>query len=648
LKTPSTNVDVQFFPESGNLVTGISTTVAFKAVGPDGLGANISGTITDDENRTVAQFATQHAGMGSFTIRPQSGRRYKAHITYADGAQNDIDLPHVEDKGYVIGLHDIDSTKISVRISASRPQMLADSMAIVSLVAQAGGKIYYAAKTAPGSSTFQTTLPKNKFPSGIVQFTLFSATGDPLNERLVFIQHPDQLKLNLSETKAVYSPREKVNINLNALNKEEKPVTGSFSVAVTNETDVPVNEAHETTIFSNLLLTSDLKGYIEEPNYFTNVSSKTRADLDVLMLTQGYRRFEWKQLMNDVFQPIVFLPEKALEIAGHIKTPGGKAVAHGKVTLFSSAGGGFLLDTVSDENGRFVFNNLIFKDSVKFVVQARTDKNRKNVEIELDNIKPPLVTKTINAAEIQVNDIEAPTPFLLSSREAYSAGNHAVMLRDVVIRAQKEPLVKNSSNLNGAGNADQIIKPGDVLLGCAQLADCLQGRILGVVFRNGVPYSTRSLNTPMQIVLDGSYVPVDILNSLQVSNIESIEVLRSIQYTAIYGGQGGGGLLLINTKRGGDNSTYTTYSPGLINTRPKGYYSHRVFYSPQYDDPKTPANKPDLRTTIYWNPNIITDKNGNTSFGYFNADGKGTYRVVVEGIDQDGNLGRLVYRYNVE
>ena len=81
---------------------------------------------------------------------------------------------------------------------------------------------------------------------------------------------------------------------------------------------------------------------------------------------------------------------------------------------------------------------------------------------------------------------------------------------------------------------------------------------------------------------------------------------------------------------------------------PKGYYRARTFYSPQYDDPKTNRSIADLRSTIFWKPNIVTDKAGHASFEYYNGGEKGTYRITIEGIDIDGNLGRKIYRYKVE
>lgn len=159
----------------------------------------------------------------------------------------------------------------------------------------------------------------------------------------------------------------------------------------------------------------------------------------------------------------------------------------------------------------------------------------------------------------------------------------------------------------------------------------------------------------MAVIIDGISVAQDsnnsnagdIIDNLNANDIASIEVLRSIAYTSIYGGRAGGGVIIITTKRGG-GSYVQRYSPGIISYNPKGYYKANVFYSPQYDDPKTNTQIPDLRSTIYWKPNIITNNNGKASVEYFNADSKGTYRVVIEGIDSDGNLGRQVYHYKVE
>jgi hypothetical protein len=656
IKATSGNVDLQFFPESGYLVNTVNSKVAFKTVGADGLGVDVKGTITDDQNNAITTFSSQHLGMGVFSFEPRAGRAYKANVTFADGSTKTYPLPTAIDKGYVLSLDNSDENTIGIKISASRSTMSDGSPDTLSLVAQEGGEVYFAAKTKPGTFNFTASVDKSRFPSGIVQFTLFSSKGEPLNERLVFVQNPDQLKLDISALKQTYAPREKVKFNLNAKNGEDKPVMGTFAVSVTNETQVPVNEDDESTILSNLLLTSDLKGYVEKPNYyFNNVNEKTRADLDVLMLTQGYRRFEWKKLLNDEFPPVTFQPEKSLQVSGHITTLGGKPVIHGKVSLISTKHGLFYMDTVTDEHGHFTFGNLVFADSVRFIVQARTSKDHKNVQIDLDNMVPRSIITGKNAPDMKVNINTGLSPYLQSSRlfhdaqVRYGMGNHSIVLKEVVIRDIHHPKVKYSDNLNGPGNADQVLLAKQLPPGCSDLNQCLQGYLMGVIFRNGVPYSMRGGR--MSYLVDGMPMEAENIESINPGDVASIEVLRSIAYTAIYGSEAGpGGLIVITTKRGDDleAEAMSRPAPGIITFLPTGYYKSRVFYSPDYDSPQTKKEVADLRTTIFWKPNLITGKDGNTSFEYFNAGSKGTYRIVIEGIDNDGNIGRKVFRYTVE
>jgi TonB-dependent SusC/RagA subfamily outer membrane receptor len=654
VKAASNKVDVQFFPEGGSMVNGVRNRVAFKAVGSDGLGVDINGTVTDNQDNVLAKITAQHLGMGYFNFTPESGKTYKAKINYPDGSAKVLDLPKADDRGYVLSVYNVDANDVTVKIAASPITFEENKNTEINLIAQGGGQIYFAAKSKLESPVFSAKIARSRFPSGIVQFTLFSAKGEPINERVVFIQNADLLNINLSSAKAVIAAREKVKLNLQAKNKDNQPVVGSFSVAVIDESKINPDETTESTILSNILLTSDIKGYIEKPNYyFTNVSDKTRSDVDILMMTQGYRRFVWAKVMDGSVPPLLFKPEKSIDITGHVKTPGGKPVVKGKVSLFATKGGTFYIDTVTDDQGRFAFRNLVFGDSVKFVVQARTANDRKNVEINLDNLTPKVDVKNKNAPDIEVNLNSSMSYYLQNSKKQYDDFlkygiiTKAHVLQGVTITEKREGL-KASENLNGPGNADQVIK-ADQLSSCATLEQCLNGRLMGVMWRGGIPYSTRSMNNPMSLVVDGIQMDADYLENLVPTDIESIEVLRTVSYTAIYGSRGSGGVLVITTKRGEPGSySYQRYAPGIVTYSPAGYHTARQFYSPQYDDPKTNSQVADLRTTIFWKPNIITDKDGNASVEFFNADNKGTYRAVVEGIDSDGNLGRQVYRYKVE
>jgi len=663
IKATTSKTDVQFFPESGNLVNGIPSKVAFKAVGADGLGADIKGAVTDEQNNEIATFTTTHLGMGAFVMAPEASHTYKATITNVDGSTSVVALPKVMDKGYVMAIDgQSDPQNIKVRIVGSGMD------GAVTLVAQTGGKVYLQGKSKPGQPVFTANIPKKQLPPGIMQFTLFSDSGEPLNERLVFIQNDGELKIAVSTPQQSYSSRQKVKIILHTTNKDGQAVAGNFSAAVIDESKVPVDENTESTILSNLLLTSDIKGYIEQPNYyFTNVNEKTQADLDILMLTQGYHRFEWKQVINNTIPAMVYQPEKALSIAGIAKTTGGKPIVNGKVALLSNSPTLPIMDTVTDKNGRFAFN-FDYKDSTRFMVRALTTK-KAAAEIEFDEA-PPIIKTDKYKADILVNVNAGLGIYLQNNKNEYDEeakyglGNHTKVLKEVKVK--DKPITKRqqeidnavqfSRNLNGPGNADQVITAEDIAaLGCSRI-DCLNGLIIGVHFSpTGSAISTRGKSTfsegggGIDVILDGVTLDAETVKNLagtiNMNDVSSIEVLRSGGYTSIYNSFNGA--IIITTKHGGQTfGEKEVTPPGFI--QPRGYYLSREFYSPQYDNPKTNTQIPDLRSTIYWKPILQTDKSGDTTFEFFNADGKGTYRVVVEGIDYNGNIGRQVYRYKVE
>ncbi len=647
--------DVQFLPEGGTLVAGNYSTVAFKAVAPNGLGLAIKGTLKDNEGNEVTTFASAHLGMGAFSFVPQAGKTYTANITYANGLTQAIDLPKALNSGYTINVNNANPDTISLRIAAGS-ESVQDKL---NLVAQSGGIVYYAAESGPFSKFFTLVIPKSKFPTGVVQFTLFSQNGEPLNERLAFINNNNQLKLDV-KAQETYNTRQKVNIEINARDKDKKPVTGSFSVAVTDETAVPVDEQNENTILTNLLLTSDLKGIIGQPNYyFTNVTEKTQADLDLLMLTQGYRQFEWKEILDDRQTALTWQPEKTMQISGRV-VKWSRPAAGAKVSLITNKGGFFMIDTLADKNGRFAFKDVVFADSTRFVIQSKVRKGQSAITLELDTLLvpgPPVIANTFannsdNTAMAGMSAYLANQRQFYDEQQKYGINKHEILLKEVKIKSKKD-FVKRSENMNGPGNADQVVTGDDLkeLVG-ATLSFRLKSKLHGLVGfdKRGVPYSARPIDPmagPMLIVVDGGYLDYDQFDNLNPDRIQSIEVLVSPNYATIYGTKGGSGILVITTKRGPDY-TYDRFTPGVVTIHPKGFYKAREFYSPQYDNPKTNPKIGDYRSTIYWKPDVITDNNGKASFSFFNSDNKGVYRVVIEGIDADGNLGRQVLRYKVE
>lgn len=651
VKATSKEVDVQFFPESGNLIEGLPNKIGFKAVNAAGLGEQITGIIVDNNGTEINRFSSTHLGMGNVIINPQPGLTYLAKVKFADGSQKDFKLPVVQTSGYVLSVNNNDTEKLIVRIMMTND--LVNHNKELKLVGQHSGGIQFSSKSSSAKQVINTSIPKKELPGGILQLTLFSGDNVPVAERLVFINNQsDRIETKIESNKKSYAKREQVTINLSST-YTEKPALASFSVAVTNTAAVKPDLDNEGNIFTTMLLTSDLVGYIEKPNsYFLGDQPDNAQFLDNLMLTQGWRRILWKNVINNTPPNIHFEVEKTQQISGTVTNYSGKPAANSKVALFSSSGGFFALDTLTDAQGRFNFDRLMFPEDTKFIVQARTAKDKKRVDIKMDLVPGQVVTKNINTGDIEINVNEALSGYLKRSSNYFDEMNKRGLLEkslllDEVKIVEKKQVAPGSANLNGAGNADAVITT-EQLGTCFSLSQCLQGRVAGLIIKNGAAYLTRNGGqSPMNIVLDGTNVGSDFLDNINPIDVASIEILKSANYTAIYGSNGAGGILLITTKRGGGNYSSTAYTPGIITYNPRGYYVSREFYSPTYS-PGIPDNKPDLRTTIYWAPQVISDQNGKSSFSFFNSDEPGVYRVVVEGMDILGHLSRTVYTYEVK
>ncbi len=658
LKPLNNNNDVQFFPEGGELLTTVRTKVGIKAISGNGLGASFTGTVTDNTGQVLANITSQHAGMGMFVLTPEEGKTYKADITFANGAKGTYNLPKIQSTGFAISINSGDADQLSLKLSTSPAFFQANKGKAFYIIAQSVNTVCFAAQTLLKEQIYSATIPKNKFPTGIVQFTLMSSAGVPLSERLVFIQQNDQLNLSIAGDKPSYTSRQKVKLNITAKNKTA-PVEGNFSISVIDESKVPVNESDETTILSSLLLTSDLKGYIEKPNYyFTKISDKTAADLDLLMLTQGYRRFSYTDVIANNYQQIFFLPEQGIELSGTLRTLNGMPFKGGNVKLLIPDKY-FSTSAVSDPEGKFKFNNLVFADSAKVVVSAKNNYNGKNLMLMMDGQTYPAIPKNQFYPDDDQNIDSTINTYMQNSKNLM---DRMRVLKEVVVRAPKASARIDHSAypaLTGLSNIPDHLVTSEQLGACANMLLCLQGRLPGVTFDNNNFYVSRDYNqgrrVPMQIFVTGMPVDVSYLSSMQSTDVESIEVFLKDELGLVSNAYQANGIIVINSKKkptGGTKISLAEFQdllpqPNVVNFTPKGYNFGREFYSPKYDVAK-PVGV-DLRSTIYWNPHVITDKaTGNTSVEFYNADGKGTYRAVIEGFDKDGNIGRFVYRYKVQ
>jgi hypothetical protein len=655
--TPA-GIDVQFFPEGGVLINGIRSRVAFKAVKPDGLGIEAKGTVTDNAGTVVAEFSSQHFGMGVFVITPENNKTYKVNITFSDGSKNSYDLPNVRAEGINLSVNNNNPDSLSIKITANDGFFQKNQNKTFYVIGQSGGIVCYAAQTVLKNTTYSATIPKSKFPTGIVQMTVFSSKGSPLSERIAFIQNHDQLSLSLKSDLATYSRRQKVRMLVSAKNKT-LPAEGSFSVSVTNESVVPADDNDGSTILSHLLLTSDLKGYIEKPNYYFNhPDDKSNADLDVLMLTQGYRRFSYKNIIADKNPPVAFLPEQGIDISGTLRNNTGLPVAKGNVRMFIPDKG-YSTQTITDMSGNFRFANVIVSDSSKVSVNARDNANGNSLVLNIDGIIAPPSTQYINPVGGITNIDSTLQPYLQNNKKQF---NTIHSIKEVVIKSTnvvKKPSHSDYSTLSGLSmEADHTIK-GEQFKGCTVFTSCLGTAALGVTFEDNNFYVLRDFNSgkkvPMAIYVNGMPVDYSYLMNVDPNMVESVEVFFKDGLSSINRTTGTNGVLVVNTKKipkgekiSKEQLMELLPKNNVVEFTPGGYNATRLFYSPRYDNPAGNTGGVDLRSTIYWNPDVITDKSGNASFEFFNSDGTGTYRAIIEGIDKDGNIGRYVYHYKVQ
>jgi hypothetical protein len=650
-------IDFQLFPEGGELLLGVPNQVGIKAVKPNGLGTDVKGTIIDEKNAEVGTFTTSFAGIGSFFITPEPNKSYKAKFT-KDGITRTVDLPKAKDGIIIQATNPAAADAINIRVLASAAFLEANKDKGFYLIGQNSNVIAYAAKLSLKNQVVNAKIPKQNFPSGIAQLTLFDEKSDPISERLVFVLHSDAMNLALKADLPTYKPRQKVKLTLDAKSKGQ-PIAADFSVSVTDETKVPVDENSEVTILSSLLLTSDLKGYVEKPNYYFNkTDEKKLADLDRLMLTQGYRRFSYKEILAGRYPKIFLLPEQGITISGTLRDLTGMPIRKGVMRMMVT-GKPIAKEITTSNVGVFNFTDLNFPDSSQVVVTARSNPNYNNLMIMLDGIPSAAKGTNLNAPDEVENIDTLMSSYLNNSQKQY---RFMRTLKTVEIKGAgiKRPSHSDHAALVGLSQIPDRFIDGAQLSGCNFLLECLkvQAPSFTFDFNEQKFYITRDYNqgvrTPAAIFLNGMFVDVNAINTVNANDVESIELFLNDPLGTVDRTYNTRGVIVINSKKipKGEKMSKQDFLDMIpkkyeVKYSPMGYSKERTFYSPKYL-PNAPVTSNDLRTTIYWNPKLVTDEKGNISFEFNNADGKGTYKAVVEGIDKNGNIGRTVFRYVVK
>lgn len=627
--------DCQFFPEGGLLLNNGLRNIAFKAIGRNGLSVEVTGKIFTESGDTVSEFQSINKGMGTFSLNLTDDipHKYFARVRLAGSdITKQFALPTVSTRG--VGLNLINyNNRIYYHINSAEKKP--DFKQTYYILVHEGQHLLMV-NAITDSTGWTNGIKTTNIPSGIVHFVLLDKNKNALSDRITFILNPQKSKVDILTDKDVYGKRDKVNFDFSLNTPGDSIVAGKFSVSVTDDKLVKTDSLSDN-IYTSLLLTSDLKGYVEDPAFYFTVPNQL-PKLDFVMLTQGWTRFDVPEILqNKIEQPKYFL-ERGQSISGRITNWLGKGSKNAQILALGSKKSNIFKMTTSDNSGHFVLDGLNFQDSTTFIVQALSKGGHKSVGLDLDkeifpstdNITPfpSAITSSL------LND------YMENSSNSYfnDGGMRIYHLKEVTVTGNKQGEDTNTNPMYaGLGNpikGDDLEKrySGMNLLNVVSMMP-------GVRF-DGQKLSVRgSLHGPVLILDDIPYGNDDdditqMLSSLTVEQISSINLLKGPDAGIVRGG--GNGAIIVYLKSG-EELDKLTQSPGLGIITPLGLTKPAQFYSPKYETPVQKNNQTsDLRTTIYWNPAFIVEKGKPTHLDFYTADKPGTYTLTLEGITTDG------------
>jgi hypothetical protein len=609
--------DVSFFPEGGYLIDGGHCKVAFKALKTNGLSEDVTGDIFDNNDSLMLSIQSRHAGMNSFSVFPEKGKTYYAVFTNKAGATKRFQLPVAKSDACVLKTS---WSRSKLYISLMKGEKYVERP--LNLVVHTRGMIIYSG--AWQSDRNILSIDRKIFPSGITQILLLDDNMNPVSERLVFCLNENELaKATISTDKPSYKKRELVSAKVHVADVENNPLDGDFSVSVTDNRDILPDSSF--TIVSSLLLCSDIRGYIEAPDYYI----KNQTGIDALLLTQGWKRYNIPAVLKDSLDRPVHYMELGQEISGSVeRVLGNKANVNNSVSIFS-LNADYADMAVSDENGRFYFNGFEFPDSTIYIVQALSKRGNSYVELVVDKETFPEI-KPFAAPDFQPDSMLLQ--YIEKSNRKYidENGERSIVLETVTITGQKvEPPKKSlySSIMNTVITSDKFERYTD-------LYQALM--IVSGVMVIGDKISIRGSSAPPVIIIDDVIWEGIDLRDINVRDVETIEIMKGAE-AAVLGSKGAGGAIILTTKIG-DITPKKGVKFNMKTIVPKGYRKDVEFYSPKYETEEQMAGI-DRRTTIFWKPNVKISE-GQATFDFYTADTNSTYSVIIEGITGNGQIFR--------
>ena len=633
--------DVQFFPEGGNLVQGLSNKVAFKATSKAGTGVAAEGKVLNQNGAVVATFKTLRFGMGSFTFTPEAGNIYTALVTVGKAPARRYRLPQVFEQGYVMRLESSSPDALTIVVSSTSTQTEP-----IFLLGHSRQKVAVAARgiLVDGRTVF--TVDKKQLIEGVSHFTLFNAAQKPLCERLYFQRPQQQLAVTARPDKSQYTSRDQVRVEVSTTASGAPASGANLSMAVYRLDSLTT--AATTDINSYLWLTSNLKGTVERPDYYFTAVNDPEVALatDNLMLTQGWSRFKWEQVLGAAPMAFSRLPElNGPLVQGRLTQAGTNKPAKG-ITTFLSVPNRIirLQNSVSGEDGsiQFELNDVYGTREMMVQTDPRQDST---CRIEIFNPFSTQYAATLRA------------PFTAQARfqPDYAHRHFQNQVQNVYApKGQNRyfaALPADSMAFYGKADETYLL---DKYTRFKVLEEVMREYVPGVVVRirkDGFHFlvvdkinKTLLAENPM-VLLDG--VPVFNVNKMMAMDPLKIQKLEVIDSRYFHGQSLYSGVVSYTTYKG-DLEGFPL-DPRVLVQQYEGLQGQREFYAPRYDTPQAKQSRlPDLRNLLYWNPNISTTGTAANQVEFYTGDQTGRYIVVVQGLSSTGLAGSTSFTFEVK
>lgn len=642
----------QFFPEGGDVIAGVENNIAFKATNQYGMPIPVKGVLKDASGKEVLEFASVHDGMGKFLITPDKNDSLTA--TWKDdlGIEHQTAFPTVKSNG--VSLRALPARN-KVFFSVSRPANNGNDYPRVIVIANMNQQmVYRAVVNLSENSMSGGSIPTDQFPSGVLQITVFNSDYLPLAERVVFINNNEfefQSLISVSTKSLQKHARNVIVIDI------PDTLKSNLSMSITDE-EVDGKKPNDDNIISRLLLTGDIKGYVHDPYYyFSNQSDSTAGHLDLVMLTHGWRRFKWDQLARLKTPVIKYSDKDYLSLQAQVLGIDPTRIAPDEslnVLLRKKDSSTQMLVVPRLKGDKFGLSGLVFYDTARAYYMFNV--NRKLSDQSAVVFTNGLVDgyKKIRTGNFVFKGWTAEDSAMLRRNrfvmEEYArvhAFDKAKTLEAVTVRARQKSLKEKldedyTTGLFSGGDAYTFDLINDPLaVSYMDIFSYLQGKVAGLQITNNSGPNGASLSwrggTP-SLYLNEMQVDANQMKTTSVADIAMVKVFRP--GTSV-GFGGGSGSIAVYTKKGGEGVTPPDFK-GLERALVIGYSPIKEFYAPNYINNPELNDVVDLRTTIYWNPNILIDKNSSkTTIEFFNNDITRRLRVVLEGVNELGKLTRV-------